>query len=82
MKFEILNTQSTESDDDWSLTTDQMVFMMQHHNAIEEAYQNDDMDYLRGIESSAEYRALFGGMSWDEAYDRYECMVEEDCGDS
>jgi len=67
---------------DWTLTTDQMVFMMQYNNPIEEAYANDDMDYLRQLEASDEYRALFGEMSFDEAYDRYECTLEDASADA
>ena len=64
-------------DDEWTLTADQMIFMLQHHNAIEQAYTNDDDAYLEGLTASDEYRVLFGDMSFDEAYDRYECTIEE-----
>lgn len=58
--------------DKWRLTVDQMFFMMDHHNAILDAYQRDDMEALREIEASDEYRKRFGQMSFDEAFDRYE----------
>ena len=60
------------SDDDWALGGDQLAFMLQHHDQIEAAYDSDDMTFLDELESSPEYKALFGDMPWDEAYDRYE----------
>ncbi len=57
---------------DWSLTASQTLFMMQRHNAILEAYERDDADFLKSLEASEEYKAVFGEMSWDEAFDRYE----------
>jgi hypothetical protein len=68
--------------DDWTLTTDQMVFMLQYNNPIAEAYANENMDYLRQLETSAEYKTLFGAMSFDEAYDRYECTLEDASADA
>ena len=59
-------------DDDWALEGDQLAFMLQHHDQIEAAYDSDDMTFLDELESSPEYKALFGDMPWDEAYDRYE----------
>lgn len=69
-------------EDDWILSSEQMIFMLQYNNAIEVAYENKDMDYLRRLEASDDYKAIFGKMSFDEAYDRYECMLEEDSGDA
>jgi hypothetical protein len=57
---------------EWSLTAGQTLFMMQHYNAILEAYECDDMDFLKSLEASEEYRAVFGTILWDEAFDRYE----------
>lgn len=59
-------------EDEWSLTAGQTLFMMQRHNAILEAYERDDVDFLKSLEASAEYQTAFGDMSWDEAFDRYE----------
>lgn len=75
-----LHDQATleEAQNDWSLTADQMFFMLSYHNAIENAYQWDDMDFLRQLHQSEEYMAAFGIMSWDEAYDRYETMIDGD----
>ena len=67
-----------EEKDDWTLTPDQMFFLMQRHNPIFEAYAKDDMAYLDSIEHSDEYRSIFGSMSFDEAIDRYECEFETD----
>jgi hypothetical protein len=62
--------------DDWTLNADQMLFMLQHHNPIETAYADGDLDFLRELAQSEAYLAAFGEMPWDEAYDRYECMLE------
>jgi hypothetical protein len=61
----------------WILNADQMTFMLQHHNVIEAAYASDDLDFLRRLAASETYRGLFSDMGWDEAYDRYETMLEE-----
>ncbi|GEM_PF-3598592 len=66
------NTSVQGSDGDWTLTSDQMVFMLRHHNAMLAAYQTDDLDFLRALAQSEDYAAVFGTMSFDEAYDRYE----------
>lgn len=63
-----------QQSEDWTLTTDQMIFMLQHHNAVESAYRVDDMAFLRKLEASSQFKRLFGNMSWDEAYDGYEEM--------
>lgn len=71
-----IQKQQNESidEDDFSLNTVQMVFMINHENAIEQAYAAHDMVFLRQLAASNEYKELFGDMSWDQAYDRYECM--------
>ena len=61
-----------ENNDEWKLEAEQLAFMIQNHEAIESAYQNDDMAFLTALESSKAYQAVFGDMPWDEAYDRYE----------
>lgn len=68
--------QTAVQQDEWTLNTDQMVFMLQHHNPIVAAYEADDLDYLRELANSDDYKAVFGNMSFDEAYDRYECTLE------
>lgn len=72
------NFESDADDDDWTLNADQMVFMLQYHNAVETAFENDDMEFLDELEASEEFQAVFGDMSFDEAYDRYETMLEGD----
>lgn len=64
--------------DDWTLTTEQMTWMKQHHNLIEDAFEAEDMETLRKIAKSVSYKRAFGDMSFDEAFDRYECTLEGD----
>lgn len=64
-----------ESDNDWVLNADQMIFMLQHHNAVAAAYEANDLAFLRSLAESKGYKAVFGNMSWDEAFDRYEEML-------
>ncbi len=52
---------------DWTLTTEQMIFMMHHLNTIEAAYASDDMAALTALAHTDGYRDLFGDMAWDEA---------------
>lgn len=71
-------TQQAENrQDDWVLSADQMIFMLQRHNSILAAYEEEDMDFLSQLESSDEYKTAFESMSWDEAFDRYESMLEK-----
>jgi hypothetical protein len=58
--------------DNWSLTSAQMFFMLEHHNLIEQAYADQDLTEIHKLAASKKYKQLFGLMSWDEAYDRYE----------
>ncbi len=59
-----------------------MIFMLQHHNLIEAAYEADDLEALRKLAASDEYKTVFGAMTFDEAYDRYEEMLETERGES
>lgn len=61
--------------EEWALNPDQMLFMLQHHNAIEAAFANDDTAWVAEFMATSEYRALFGEMGFDEAYDRYETTL-------
>ena len=61
--------------DECALTPDQLAFMVQHHDFIEAAYAADDMEALEALARSDAYQAYFGAMPFDEAYDRYECML-------
>jgi hypothetical protein len=63
---------AASEDDQWALEGAQLAFMLQHKDAIEAAYDADDMAALDVLEESDEYRMLFGDMVWDEAYDRFE----------
>ena len=58
--------------DDWSVTAAQTLYMMQRHNAILAAYEHENMEFLAELGKSQEYKAAFGKMGWDEAFDRYE----------
>lgn len=60
----------------WTLTHEQFDFMLRHDAKIWFAYTQDDMTYLNNLEQSDEYRLLFGNMSFDEAIDRYECVLD------
>lgn len=66
-----MSDQQTE----WTLTADQLAFMRGRHMVVEIAYASEDMELLRRIAATDEYRALFGTMTWDEAYDRYEMWM-------
>ena len=68
--------QEAVQQDEWTLTPRQMLFMMQHHNFIEAAFEQDNLNTLRELAQSDEFVTLFGDMSFDEAYDRYECTLE------
>ena len=70
--------QTTSENDEWILTNDQMIFMMHHNNMIVEAFETDDMQVLLDLQASQEFEAVFGDMSFDEAFDRYECMLDSD----
>lgn len=67
--------------DDWMLTIEQAFWMLGHASIIE-AWQNapdDDLTAWSAFDDavqSDEFKALFGTMSFDEAYDRYETMLE------
>lgn len=55
-----------------TLTVDQMIWMMNHHNAIIAAYDRDELSRLDEFIDTDEYRNIFGAMDWDTAYDLYE----------
>jgi hypothetical protein len=62
--------------DDWTLTPRQYVWMTTHEPYIRWAFEADDMPGLREFAQTADYLQAFGKMSFDEAYDRFECMQE------
>jgi hypothetical protein len=65
-------SQKGQGADDWSLSAEQMAFMLEHHNIIEQAYEQQDLTAVRKLAKTKSYKQIFGDMSWDEAYDRYE----------
>jgi hypothetical protein len=67
-------------EDDWSLNPEQMLFLLQNHNAINRAFEQDDLEFLRAFAEKEEFLALFGDMGFDEVYDRYETMLESGDG--
>lgn len=78
----VAHAESVQEDDDWTLSVDQMVYMIQNHNLIEDAFDRDDMEALRTLVASQEFLMVFGEMSFDEAYDRYECTLEDGRADA
>ena len=77
MSFAHDETTRTEQET-WTLNSEQMIFMLQHHNFVENAYAEDNMTVLRELEASETYKTAFGEMSWDEAYDRYESFLNKE----
>lgn len=71
---------NSSDDDDWSLTGEQMLFMFQHHNMIEAASTDEDIEEVQKLAESSEYRIVFGEMGIDEAWDRYLTTLEEGRG--
>lgn len=71
LKHEALNTE----EDDFRLSAEQMVFMINVDAAAEIADEHDDYAFFDELVSSEEWKMLFGKMSWDNAYDRYEIMI-------
>lgn len=57
---------------EWELTIDQLFFMVRHHDEITDAYERDDTAALRALADSDAFKQVFWGVSWDEAWDRYE----------
>lgn|GEM_PF-3250856 len=57
------------------LNEEQFAFMKKHHAQIEHSmvyFSSGGHDFIDGLEASEEYKAVFGDMLWDDAYDRYE----------
>jgi hypothetical protein len=81
-KLEDIKLEQEAVADDWSLNPDQMFFMMEHHNLIMDAYANEATESLRKLALSSEYKSIFGEMSFDEAFDRYETSLEANSGEA
>lgn len=60
---------------DWSLSGEQMLFLMQHSNMIAAAMADDNFDAIRNLAVSKEFVSRFGPMGFDEAYDRYATII-------
>lgn len=58
--------------DDFTLNAEQMAFMDSIEAAAEVADKEDDYAFFDALVASQEWRALFGAMGWDQAYDRWE----------
>jgi hypothetical protein len=65
-------------DDDTALTSEQMFFFLEHHNMIMEALNYDNREALLKLASGTAYHAVFGDMSWDEAYSKYERFLDDE----
>lgn len=74
---EVRVSENIDADDDWTLNGEQMLFMLQNHNFIEEVFESGEMESLDELVESDEFAAIFQDMSFDEAYDRYLTMLEE-----
>lgn len=62
-------------DSEWELTPEQYSYMVARIDFINAAYANEDMALLHELSTTEPYVSLFGSMSWDEAYDRFESMT-------
>lgn len=68
--------------DDWTLTIEQQAWMEARHRKIYAAYmwlasRNEWNGRMLFAELKADgFKDVFGDMSWDEAYDRYEDAIE------
>lgn len=71
-----ISNEVTTYDDDFGLTTEQMVFMINIHPAAEKADKADNFAFFDTLVASDEWQSLFDNMSWDQAYDRYEIVQE------
>jgi hypothetical protein len=61
--------------EDFSLNAAQMEFMINIEAAAEQAEQEDNYTFFDEVLDSQEWQTLFGKMSWDQAYDRFEIML-------
>lgn len=69
------------TDNDWTLTPIQYDWFFRH-KAVIDAWQSDEYPDagfdVDGLIYSDEFAELFGDMSFDEAYDRFECMLDDE----
>ena len=62
-------------EDDFTLNAAQMEFMINVEVAVDEADRQDNDTFFDALVASDAWQMLFGDMSWDQAYDRYEIMI-------
>jgi hypothetical protein len=75
MAQELKREQLEQMEDEFRLTAEQMVFMINVDAAAEIADQSDDYAFFDTLVASDEWKRIFGELSWDNAYDRYEIMI-------
>ncbi len=67
------------ADPEWTLTPEQFALMDAHADLFD-LWQNygeaADVELVRELATTERYKALFGAMSFDESYDRYECVMD------
>jgi hypothetical protein len=64
-----------EAEAEFTLNAAQMAFMLNIEAAAEQADQGDDDAFFSSLVATDQWISLFGDMSWDQAYDRYEIML-------
>lgn len=72
------NTQYVLSDSEWTLTPEQFAYCATIYGAVFNE-QTGEANVVLGLKAqrSDEYKRLFGDMPIDEAFDRYECMIDD-----
>jgi hypothetical protein len=75
MAQEIKHEELQQNADDFRLSAEQMVFMINIDAAAELADKANDYEFFDKLVASEEWKGLFSTLSWDNAYDRYEIMI-------
>lgn len=72
------NTQYVLSDSEWALTPEQFAYCAIIYGAVFNE-QTGEANTVLGLKAqrSDEYQRIFGDMPIDEAFDRYECMIDD-----
>src|SRR4051812_5546450 len=47
--MQIQSTETSTRQDDWTLNTEQMIFMLQHHNLLEADYATENLEAVRAL---------------------------------
>ncbi|MGB1286856.1 MAG: hypothetical protein ACPG7F_10015 [Aggregatilineales bacterium] len=71
----IIKKDDEQKEDNFILDAAQMTFMLNIDAAAEQADKAGDYDFFDELVASTDWENLFGEMSWDQAYDRYEIMI-------